>query len=433
MKFEALDDSELKPKRAISEAYRSIPDNVYTKKWTPLAPTTLYNLQFYDWKEYETLISGAYDENMAKLFHKRVEDGFNLDKAIEDGKIKRKAETMVYWGYPPNLTIRADLHSSSSVMIYGPSVDISFLGVNDITREIRLAFTIHMEEGYPTDYWFIFPDEEEFNRRHMKLGYKLKEMPLRYSDLAIAASKTRDIMMDIRNERYPQWSSSSYHVTMFYLMVGGMTKFSNWDSIGQIYDGVNAKNVYGLPHYMFGYEPWPPMLNTFFALSRSQWCVSISRILTGNQLYLQHIDKETLEHVKKHHPEAYYRDILNYSYQLKKLGIPLPSQTRFCECPKFNPDIGEWETLEFVYPKGPRIYYEDLGISFDEAVSGVLFDITHKSKVEKITYDNIISIGHGMNTKYLKPEGWLEEEKRKKKAKKKVKKIKKIIKLKRVT
>ncbi len=354
----------------------------------------------------------------------------NLDKALDEGKIKRKEETMVYWGYPPNLTIRADLHSSSSVMIYGPSTDISFLGLNDITREIRLAFTIHMEEGYPSDFWFIYPDEEELNRRHMKLGYKLKEIPSKYDDLAIAASKIREIMMDIRNERYPQWASSSYHVTTFFLMVGGMTKFSNWDSIGQIYDGVNAKNVYELPHYMFGYEPWPPMLNTFFALNRSQWCVSISRMLTGNQLYFQHVDRETMEYAKKHHYEDYYRNILNWSYQLKKLGIPLPAQTKECIPPKFNPQTGEWESIDFNYPEGQHIFYEDLDLSFDEAVSGILFDLTHKSKIEKVTRDNIISIGHGMDTKYLRPEGWIEEEKRKRRVKVKVKKIKKVIKFK---
>jgi hypothetical protein len=31
-------------------------------------------------------------------------------------------------------------------------------------------------------------------------------------------------------------------------------------------------------------------------------------------------------------------------------------------------------------------------------------DITHKSKLEKITKENIISIGHGLQTKYLRPE-----------------------------
>lgn len=101
--------------------------------------------------------------------------------------------------------------------------------------------------------------------------------------------------------------------------------------------------------------------------------------------------------------------------------------------PKFNPTTGEWETLEFKFPPGPRIFYEDLDISFDEANQGILFDITHKSKIEdKVTRENIISIGHGFNTKYFKPEGWIEEERLKEKKRKRLRKSKKIIKLKKV-
>ncbi len=430
MLIEALDDSELKPKRTYTEAYKSIPEDVYSKRWAPLSPTVLYNLQFYDWSDYRVLAAERMDENEARLFDERMKNSLSLNEALDLGKIKRKAETMVYWGYPPNLTIRADLHSSSSVMIYGPSHDISFLGVNDITREIRFGFTLHMEDGYPTDYWIMLPDDEALEKRHMKLGYKLKEMPQKFDDLALAASRVRDIMMDIRNERNPQWAASSYQVALFFIMIGGITKFSNWDAIGQIYDGVNARNMYQLPHSLFLYEPWPPMLNTFFALKRDQWCVSLSRMLSMNQLYMQHVDKDVLEHGKKHYYDEYLRQLLNYSYQLKVLGVPLPKQTLECELPKYDPNIGEWQSIDFKYPKGPLIFYEDLGLTFDEAISGVLFNITHKSKVEKVTHDDIISIGHGFDTKYLKPEGWIEEQKKKKRLRRKVKKIKKIIKYK---
>jgi hypothetical protein len=435
MILEALDDSELKPKRTYSEAYKSIPDNVYSKRWAPLSPTVLFNLQFYDWKDYQFLVAERLDENEARLFDERMKSSLELDRALELGNIKRKAETMVYWGYPPNLTIRADLHSSSSVMIYGPSHDISFLGVNDITREIRFGFNLHMEDGYPTDYWVMLPDDETLEKRHMKLGYKLKEMPQKFDDLALSASRVRDIMMDIRNERNPQWATSSYQVALFFIMIGGMTKFSNYDAIGQIYDGVNARNEYQLPHSLFLYEPWPPMLNTFFALSRDQWCISLSRMLSMNQLNLQHIDKTVLEYGKKHYYDEFHRNVLNMSYRLKKLGIPLPAQTLNAIPPKYNPTTGEWESLEFQYPAGPRMFYndKDIDLTFDEAISGVLFNITHKSKIDKVTRDHIISIGHGFETKYLKPEGWIEEEKRKRRLRRKVKKIRKVIKYKKQT
>ncbi|NVM04728.1 MAG: hypothetical protein HWN67_20580, partial [Candidatus Helarchaeota archaeon] len=177
MKLEALDISELKPKRTITEAYKTIPDNLYTKKFIPLTPGVLWILQFIDWDEYESFLKYDISEEAGRVLHGRMEDGIALEKAIEEGKITRKSETMVYWGFPPSLTIRADLHSSSSVMIYGPSHDISFLGINDITRECVLMFNIHMEDGFPVDWWYAYGDEDFFDRRHMKLGYKLREMP----------------------------------------------------------------------------------------------------------------------------------------------------------------------------------------------------------------------------------------------------------------
>ena len=60
--------------------------------------------------------------------------------------------------------------------------------------------------------------------------------------------------------------------------------------------------------------------------------------------------------------------------------------------------------MGFEYPAGARIYYRDLGLTFEEMLSGVLFDITHESKIEKVTRENIISLGHGLNTRYLRPE-----------------------------
>lgn len=333
-------------------------------------------------------------------------------------------------GFSPNLTIRADLHSASSVMIYGPSHDISFMGINDVTRELEFAFNIHMDEGFPVDWWWISGDDEIFKRRHMKLGYRLKEMPQKFPDITESAARVREIMMDIRNERNPQWANSSFSVCFVFILVGVMTGFSNWDAIGQIYDGVNAKSIYQLPHPLFGYEPWPPILNSLFALARKDWSVSISKLLTGNQLFLQPTSMGILEHARKNFPDEYDRLILLMSYELKKIGIPLPAQSLNVIPPKYDPITGKWESLDYKYPAGPRVFYENLDLSFEEAISGVLFDITHRTKIEKVTRDNIVSLGHGFNTKYLKPEGWIEEEQRKKATKKVIKKIKKIIKFK---
>ncbi|NVM04729.1 MAG: hypothetical protein HWN67_20585 [Candidatus Helarchaeota archaeon] len=435
MQLEALDDKELTPKRTITEAYKTIPDTVYTKKWVPLIPHLLWALQFIDYDDFERDLKEGISERAGQTLADRMEefdvDDFDTSFLMSTAdNIKRKSETMIPWGFPPNMTIRADLHSSSSIMIYGPSHDISFCGINDITREIEFAFNIHMEDGTPVDRWWIAGDDELFKRRHMKLGYKLKEMPQKFDHISEAANRIRDIMMDIRNERTPQWAHASYAVCFVFIAVGIITPVSNYDALGQLWDGVNAENVYKLPHPLFGYEPWPSVLNTMFALKRSQWCTSLSRMLSGNLLYMQPFGRDMMQELKTQAPEQFDRMLLMISYQLKKLGIPLPSQTANVIPPEYDPVRGEWKTLDFKFPPGPRVFYEDLDLSFDEATSGVLFNITHKSKIDKVTRDHIISIGLGEDTKYLKPEGWMEEEKRKKRARKKVKKIRKIIKYK---
>ena len=437
MKLEALDISELKPKRTITEAYKSIPDNVYTKKFIPLTPDTLWSLQFSDWEDFRLILQEDLSQIAGPVLAERIEDGIALDKALKEGKIKRLAETMVYWGFPPNQVIRGDLHSSSSVMIYGPSHDISFVGVNDLTREIVLAFNLHMEDGYPVDWWWISGEDQLFDRRHMKLGYKLRELPQKFPDVAIAASKIRDILIDLRNERNPQWASASYSVALVFILVGITTPISNYDSIGQLWDGVNAQNVYKLPHSLFLYEPWPPMLNTFFALPRRDWIISLSRMLSGNQLYFHPSSKKIRDYIEKNYPDEFERMRLISSYQLRKVGIPLPIQSLNATPPQFDPVLNEWTSLEFKFPEGRRIYYDDLveaGLSYEDIMSGVLFNITHRTKIkDKITEDHIISVGHGLDTKYLKPENWIEEEKRKRRAQKKVKKIKRVIKFKKAT
>ena len=95
--------------------------------------------------------------------------------------------------------------------------------------------------------------------------------------------------------------------------------------------------------------------------------------------------------------------------------------------------VVEKRPAEWKYPEGPRVFYEDLDLSFDEATSGILFNITHRSKIDKVRRDHIISIGHGLETKYLKPEGWAEEAKRKRAARKRVVKVRKLIKLKKTS
>jgi len=246
---------------------------------------------------------------------------------------------------------------------------------------------------------------EIFNRRHMKLGIRLADLGKKIKDNIEVARRVREILIDIRNERTPQWSHSAYYVA-FYFMVGvanSSLEFSSYNSLGIIWDGCNADERYGMESCIYNYEPLPPILNMMFKLERPLWLDRLTTALTGGLLYLNHFERETLESMKKRSYGIYDTYIRYFSWRLNQ-GIVLPSQSVQAVPPKYNKETGQWERMGFEYPKGPRIHHEDLELGFADMMNGVLLDINHKSKVEKVTRDDVISIGHGLQTQYLRPE-----------------------------
>jgi hypothetical protein len=266
---------------------------------------------------------------------------------------------------------------------------------------------LHVEESVPEDYWFLLRSEnpEIFDRRHMKLGIRLRDVGKKIKDNIEAARRIREILTDIRNEKTPQWVNSTYYICVFFMVGASNTaiELSNWNALGEIWDGVNAATRYGVHDCIFNYEPLPPILNMMFQLERPYWMDRLTKALMNNQLYMNYIEPSILESVKKRNYELFDYFVKFFSYQLEK-GIPLPSQSVQPILPVYNKATGQWERMGFEFPKGPRIFYRDLGLSFEEAIGGIMFDITHKSKIEKVTRENIISLGHGLQTKYLRPE-----------------------------
>ncbi|NVM30715.1 MAG: hypothetical protein HWN65_17880 [Candidatus Helarchaeota archaeon] len=399
--------SELKL-RPRGEVLREIPDSYYAKRFIPLAENLFTSIRLMDdWKIYLNRLENLQD-TMATGLRDQLDESiktFDFD-AQERKKITRMKETVVRWGYPPILPIRMDMANLSTKMIYGPSVDISFVSLSDKDRDMVFIYNLHMEESRPTDYWFLIKSEEPelFNRRHMKLGIRLGDVGKKIKDNIEVGRRIREILTDIRNEKTPQWKNSAYYVSV-YFMVGASNvslELSNWNAIGGVWDGVNATN-YGLENCMFNYEPLPPILNIMFELDRPTWIDRISRATMENLLYLNYTMGDVIEELKKTDYEAFDYYMRFLSYQLEK-GIPLPSQTLQCKRPIYNKETGQWERYGFEFPKGPRIHYRDLGLTFKEALGGILFDITHESQVEKVTRDNIISLGHGFETKYLRPD-----------------------------
>ncbi len=413
--MEPYDVSELKLRKP-GEVLREIPDSYYSKRFIPLCENLFLALRLSDsWGDYigeGDRDMDTFEASMVKGIETRMNESFEISKAVEEGKIskERQKQSVCYWGYPPLLPIRMDMQSLSTTMIYGPSVDISFVCLSDTDREVFFIFNLHVEESVPQTeegLWFLLKSEnpEIFNRRHMKLGIRLADLGKKIKDNIEVARRIREILIDIRNERTPQWSKSAYYVA-FYFMAGvsnSTLEFSSYNSLGIIWDGCNGRERYGLDNPIYQYEPLPPILQMMFALERPLWLDRLTNALMGGLLYLNHVERQTLEAIKKRDYGVYDIYMRYFSWKLHQ-GIPLPSQTVQAKTPIYTKETGQWEKIGFEYPEGPRIHHEDLGLSFDQMLDGVLLDLTHKSKVETVTRENIISLGHGLKTEYLRPE-----------------------------
>ncbi|MFX0137147.1 MAG: hypothetical protein ACFFDN_26140 [Candidatus Hodarchaeota archaeon] len=413
--------------RSVPEVWKDIPDELHSKKYIPLGGNAIEFLRFLDsWEQYEALANDitTYAQEIIEV---RFEEAIEVAKAYAEGKLERPNETITYYGFPPVLTIRADLQRLATKMIYGPSTDITFMGLDDYTREVVHVMSIHYEEGLPADWWYITEDEKDIlSRRHMKLGYQLREIPQRIKDWGECAKRLRDIMLDYRNERTPQWAHSAYSIAVFYTTFTEAYELSNWESIARIYDGVTAKSVYGLEEPGMGYEPWPPILNTMFGLTRGEFCEKIAGMIINNLFYVNHIEKEILDSLKKHNWEIW--DVINKRLSwgfVHQGGIPLPRQTIESTPPKYDPVTKKWVTLVNEYPPGPRFNYKELDLTVEECLEGILFDIDQNFDRE-VRREDIISMGHGLHTKYLRPKDWQEQKKAKKVKKIKKRKIKRI-------
>jgi len=87
--------------------------------------------------------------------------------------------------FPPVIPLRADLTQGTMKLLYGDSLDMTFFALTDLDQELLFLLNGHMENGIPVDWWLIGPDDEVFERRHIKYGFKLKD----------AFKNSRDITM----------------------------------------------------------------------------------------------------------------------------------------------------------------------------------------------------------------------------------------------
>ncbi len=377
--------------------YGDIPDSIQTKRMLPIGEHMWHLLQEYGWEWFAKYFSGGstgFYPDLGDAVNEKFHTSVEAARKVLDGRIKDPTKTFSTWFFPPLIYVRSDLQTGSTKLIYGDSTDITFIVMSDITSNVELLINGHMEDGIPADYWYIKGDDEIFNRRHMKLGYTLREIPKRTKDVMKSGYRIIDILRDVRNERSPHWADSAYSTCMVWVS-GGVNiqcEFSNWGDLGDVWDGLSAKKAYASPDYWFCYVPWPPLLGTLMNMGRSSWTVRMTGLLTNHQLFIDPYEPK-LKKVFQDIPEIWEYTVKD----MKERGVATPKMVLNCTPPDLR-DKNKYKNEEFdwAYPNESRIKPFEWGLTEDEVFSGIITNITHETPSTS-TYgkEHMISIGIG--------------------------------------
>ncbi len=332
----------------------------------------------------------------------RLDEMIAVSKDIIDGKIPQKqAEaTFSYLALPNIFICRTDLQPGAIKLLYGDSVSTTFFCIDDFTHELLFGCNIHTEGGIPVDWFVVKQGDDVMQRRHMKLGYRLFEIPKRVKgNLQKKASYLIDIFRDIRNERMPQYSSAAYLVCLAWS--SGLTNFfvemSPFEDMTCLWRGLNAKRVYGLNDLWFIYHPWPTLIKTLSLLDSSSFSSKLTGLFTNHKLFLKALENFAYEWLMDHFPETF--DV-SFGPQIGVEGVPYPCDSLALEVPKnFKKNI---DSDYWIYNK-KRILFSDLKIPQEDALKGYYLDVDHETSLdEKIDETKIISVGIGRNTIFKK-------------------------------
>ena len=110
----------------MSYNYADIPDTVRTKKFVPLA-RHLWNINKHI--GYETILKmiEACPEYIYPELKERLDSTIRTAKAIIDGEIKEPLKTITYTLFPPVISIRGDLGQGAMKLLFGESIDTTFV------------------------------------------------------------------------------------------------------------------------------------------------------------------------------------------------------------------------------------------------------------------------------------------------------------------
>ena len=383
--------------------YNEIPDSIPLKRYFPLNRTLWLMFQHFGWEHVIRGFETGSDFLGYEVFKYRLNEAIKTARDVLQGKINNPEKIIAFTLFPPGGFIRADLQQGSMKLLYGESVDVSYVGIRDDTMEASFILNGHLEDGIPVDWWMMGPDDEMLDRRHHKHGIKLRDIPKKFKGLEEAGGKIRDVLLDIRNERTPQWANSTYQIGIGYgSMVHLAYEMSNYEGFGRIFDMIAAKRVYNMPDVGFAYVPSPPLIQMITYLPRPSFILRSNGLNTQHQFLTAFLEDFVQDFFQREFPEDWN---LVFIKNWEEKGIPWPIQTLGCELPNYRDDklYENSEKFEWNYPPGKFITLEDIDMSLEEAFQGIFYDIDHTTEPGSVDVkDSIISTGVGSQTAFRK-------------------------------
>jgi hypothetical protein len=384
--------------------YGEIPDSLPLKRYFPLNRTLWLMFRHYGWDHVARGFQIGSDFLGYEVYKYRLNEAIQTAKDVIEGKIAQPEKVIAFTLFPPGGFIRSDLQQGSMKLLYGPSCDITYVGVRDDTVQTSFVLNGHLEDGIPVDWWMIGPEDEDIlDRRHVKYGIKLRDIPKKFKGLDNAGWKIRDILLDIRNERAPQWADSTYQVGVGYgSMMHLAYEMSNYEGFGRIFDMIAAKRVYGMPDVGFTYIPMPQLIQMISFMDRPFFILRSMGLNTEHRFFTAFLEEFVQEWFKREFPEDWNMVFVN---NWTEKGIPWPSQTIGCELPNYkdNKLFAKSDDFEWKYPPGKFITLEDIGMTFEEALNGIYYDIDHNTEPNSVDIkEKIISTGVGHKTEFRK-------------------------------
>ncbi|NVM02251.1 MAG: hypothetical protein HWN67_07935 [Candidatus Helarchaeota archaeon] len=388
--------------------FGDVPDDFITKRHMIFNRTLWKIFQQFGWEKVLEGFEVGTEAFTYETFKYRLDDAVKTAKKVISGDFEFPEKLISYTLFPPGGFIRSDLQQGSMKLMYGESVDVSYIAIWDLEQTIYSILNAHLEDGIPVDWYLLGPEDEILERRHMKTGVKLKDMPKKNKgrDFNNLGKKITEILKDLRNERTPEFSSSTYMVGLTWASHAAHLPFifSYYEALARLWDLLAAKKNTGLEG--FAYVPASPTIQMLAYMSRPDYIIKSAGLLSDHKMYIIGLEEQNRDFLLENLPEDYDLFINEKWHE----GLPWPYQTVNVQTPyEKMKKKNAWKhaqtnnTFEWNYSHPENfIKLEDLGMDLDQVMNGVFLDINHSIEPNSVNLkDKMISTGCGQFTEFI--------------------------------